>query len=769
MSTKPKLSPIAGVGVLVLPASYSHMLPLILAFMQASPPAPDSAAVRREARELQSQFERFRRENLPISEVGKDKCEVRIGRFCYWYDPADPPLPDEPKEIADARADFLAQLENLATYSPTDPWILAQRVRYTVEQGLPDSAAAIASCGTWWCRALAAYAYYYKGDVGTADSLYTKAMSQAPMGVRCDWNHLGQALEPQEKAIYDRLDCRQRDSVDAYLFWRGRPAFSRPGNDVRVQWYARMTAIRAYGEGVTHHGMTPALSSTPAPRGDARSWSSEPKRCRRALTLPAPFRYLDATDSPPLRFLSSRLHFGEEAPMQRDHTRSARYLLAASFVSAASLGSALPASAVSQPQPPATEAQEPPSIEERVAKLEKAAAKAAEKPTVKAGADGFRLESADGDFSLRLRGYVQLDGRFFQSDDQRPATDTFTLRRVRPILEGTVYKIFDFRIMPDFGGGQTVLQDAYLEGRFTPAFKVRAGKFKAPVGLERLQSATDLLFVERAFPTNLVPNRDLGVQLSGDLAGGVATYAVGVFNGVPDGGSADGDTNDNKDYAARIFFQPFIAGSGPLKNLGFGVAGSTGNQEGTVTAPNLPAFRTPGQQTFFSYRTDGTVANTVIADGDRTRFSPQGYFYSGPFGLLAEYVTSKQAVRRGTVSQDLQHKAWQVAAYWVFGGKASYRECRPDRGVRPRSGDLGRLRAGRASGRARHGRGHLPVVRNPATSASGVEQWTIGVNWYLNRNLKLNLNYDDFDFEGGAADGDRPAERVILARMQVSF
>ncbi|HKP28174.1 MAG TPA: hypothetical protein VJU15_02185 [Gemmatimonadales bacterium] len=231
------------------------MLALLLALQQAGTPAPDSAAVRREARELQSQFELFRREHLPISEVGKDKCEVKIGRFCYWYDPTDPPLPDEPKEIAEARADFLAQLENLARFSPTDPWVLAQRVRYTIEQGLPDSAVAIASCATWWCRALSAYAYYYKGDVGTADSLYTKAMSLAPMGVRCDWNHLGQALEPQEKAIYDRLDCRQRDSVDAYLFWRGRPAFSRGGNDVRVQWYARQTAIRAYGEGVTHHGM----------------------------------------------------------------------------------------------------------------------------------------------------------------------------------------------------------------------------------------------------------------------------------------------------------------------------------------------------------------------------------------------------------------------------------------------------------------------------------------------------------------------------------
>ena len=97
------------------------MLTLILAFMQASPPAPDSAAVRRGARELQAQFELFRRENLPISEVGKDKCEVRIGRFCYWYDPTDPPLPDEPKEIADARSRAAKPVRRRSTASARTP------------------------------------------------------------------------------------------------------------------------------------------------------------------------------------------------------------------------------------------------------------------------------------------------------------------------------------------------------------------------------------------------------------------------------------------------------------------------------------------------------------------------------------------------------------------------------------------------------------------------------------------------------------------------
>ena len=200
-----------------------------------------------------------------------------------------------------------------------------------------------------------------------------------------------------------------------------------------------------------------------------------------------------------------------------------------------------------------------PTLEERVEELdqkirvldrktelekEQAAEKAKTAGTATAGRDGFSLRSADGNFQLRLRGYVQADGRFFLDDEERPGVDTFLLRRVRPIFEGTLWKNFGFRIMPDFGGGQTALQDAYLDIRFNPAIQLRAGKFKPPVGLERLQSGSELLFVERALPTNLVPNRDVGIQLGGDVATGGLAWAVGVFNGVTDGGSGDNDTND---------------------------------------------------------------------------------------------------------------------------------------------------------------------------------------------------------------------------------
>ena len=117
------------------------------------------------------------------------------------------------------------------------------------------------------------------------------------------------------------------------------------------------------------------------------------------------------------------------------------------------------------------------------------------RPSVTAGATGFQLKSADGNFVLKLRGYLQTDARVYLSDDAQVLTNDLLLRRVRPILEGTVYKYYDFRIMPDFAGAAPTIFDAYFEARFKPEFAVRAGKYKPALGLERYQSATDVKFI----------------------------------------------------------------------------------------------------------------------------------------------------------------------------------------------------------------------------------------------------------------------------------
>jgi phosphate-selective porin OprO/OprP len=73
---------------------------------------------------------------------------------------------------------------------------------------------------------------------------------------------------------------------------------------------------------------------------------------------------------------------------------------------------------------------------------EAVAAKAKDTAVLVSGKDGFSLKSADGKYQLKLRGYVQSDGRFFLGDEDQRLTNTFLMRRIRPILEGGLDKNF---------------------------------------------------------------------------------------------------------------------------------------------------------------------------------------------------------------------------------------------------------------------------------------------------------------------------------------
>ncbi len=451
------------------------------------------------------------------------------------------------------------------------------------------------------------------------------------------------------------------------------------------------------------------------------------------------------------------------------------------------LPSLILAALVSRATPlPAQDTTRAPSVDERIRDLEQhvrvlerlrelAADSAGEaartRPVVGIGPDGFTFRSADSRWRLRVGGYIQADGRFFANDDANVLVNNFLIRRARPIIEGTVYKYFDFRIMPDFGQGAATLYEAYIEARLDPALAIRAGKFKPPIGLERLQSATDIHFVERGFPTNLVPNRDVGLQIGGQLGGGVLSYQAGIFDGVTDLGFGDGDATDSKDLAGRIFLTPFTkTGTRPAVDLGFGIAGGTGTETGTLTAPAVSTLRSPGQATIFKYRSDGKVTGTVIEDGKRTRVEPQAYLYAGGIGLLAQYTVSRHSVRKDTVSLTIPHRAWQVSASVLLTGEhASFGAVVPKKLFGPRSGSWGALEiAARIQGTSVD-EAAFPVFADSLVSAQRARGWGLGINWYLARYVKFMLDYEHTVFTHGAATGDRPAESFISTRFQTGF
>lgn len=414
-------------------------------------------------------------------------------------------------------------------------------------------------------------------------------------------------------------------------------------------------------------------------------------------------------------------------------------------------------------------------------------------PFITAGPEGFSLQSADTNFTLRLHGMGQFDSHYYASPNPG-AKDTFTIRRLRAVAAGKVYQNFDYYMQTDFGSGTTstttnnaFLQDAYVNFHYWPGFQFQGGKFKEPVGLEILPADENLWFVERGYPTELVPNRDVGAEVHGELFNGALNYAAGAFNGVPDGGSGDIEVADNdKDVAARIFAVPFTNSSiAALKNFGFGIGTSYGFQAGSTT----PSFATLGRQTFFKYASGAgtsTATRNVTEAGDHFRFVPQGYYFWGPAGFYWEYADSSEKfqLNNGKTHQAwFDNKGWDVSASWFLTGEKDnfWAPPAPLHNFHIDGSGLGAWQLTARIGGLSLDKGafaspasHLPVYA-ASGSADQATSWGVGLNWFLNRNIKWVFEYEQtsFGFAPGykATPGTVSAqdEKTFMTRLQFAF
>ncbi|MEZ0246906.1 MAG: OprO/OprP family phosphate-selective porin [Methylophilaceae bacterium] len=476
---------------------------------------------------------------------------------------------------------------------------------------------------------------------------------------------------------------------------------------------------------------------------------------------------------------------------------------------------------------------------------ETAAAEKKAAPVVSVSEKGFSLKSADGKNEIKFRGLIQADHRHYNegSKDVRNRSrvrageldengfadtgDTSLLRRVRPTIEGKVLDKYAFRFTPEFAGGSASAVDAYVDANFAPTFNVRAGKFKSFVGLERLQGGGDIKFIERSYVTNaILPNRDLGAAVYGSVLDKKLDYAFGIVNGVADGGniSTGSEYNDEREYTARLFASPFKDQDSVLAGLGFGIGATytdfrgeqnlnwTDTSAADATRNGLPSYVSEGQNTFFRYGAN------AVANGKRLRWSPQANYYNGPFGFITEYARVSQDVSLternpgGTTTQveladldgtkrRLDHDAWEVAAsYLLTGEDASFKGVKPKRDFDLDKGGWGawelvarysridldedtfKNRNGQYAGENRTAPNTINSAYADGTlSAESAQTWTLGVNWYLNQNAKVALNYLQTSFDGGASsDGatanaagsnikDRDDEKALFARFQVAF
>ncbi|PWB45891.1 MAG: hypothetical protein C3F12_07385 [Candidatus Methylomirabilota bacterium] len=411
-------------------------------------------------------------------------------------------------------------------------------------------------------------------------------------------------------------------------------------------------------------------------------------------------------------------------------------------------------------------------VTRRMMEVEKQAAEAAA-PSLQTGYDpvpgkGFFLKSADGQFSLSLRGFMQnwfivegarkeegfpgvVDGQdLTKAGLARHDPSTFRIRRTRLIISGQVFRDFGFLIEPEITGGSigTRLEEAYANYTYAPWAKVTLGQYKARFGLEMLTSSRDLDFAERAVISRaLSPEYQVGATVEGNLklAAVPVYYGVGIYNGCgrvdqcPNSIDNDGD----KEFTGRVTFAPPV----PVGTLTIGlnadhrtfrvVRGNGATDPAGVTRPvgggsPFHRFNPVGPTNVrLAGNGEGGTQNGFLINGNRVTGGGDIVFDLYPFVIKGEYAYASQerdglGAGDGNLDNLIMQGGYGSIGYWVFGNK---------------------LKGLLVNGRYEHVRidDNKGTFTSPVTAANErpmeLRSGTIGLNWYINHNVRLRGNY----------------------------
>jgi phosphate-selective porin len=261
-----------------------------------------------------------------------------------------------------------------------------------------------------------------------------------------------------------------------------------------------------------------------------------------------------------------------------------------------------------------------------------------------------------------------------------------------------------------------------------------------PFGLDELTSVSHNDYVYRSLGANyLDPGRDVGAQVHGSYFKHGFTYAAGVF--VHDGDNARSKKIEggNQTFATRVTFAPFRRISSALGNIDVGTAYAFSALSDDSFRPNGLRGRT--------VLTQDTFYDTVYVKGHRRRWEADADYTAGPASLRGEFTwVSDDRLGQGLGDQDLpdaRARSWYVSGTWILTGEDKRRPVKAEQ--RLFQGGIGAIDVAARLERMWFDSvgGTDAPFRNPRAETiypSGDNVLTLGVNWTLNRFMKIQVN-----------------------------
>jgi phosphate-selective porin OprO/OprP len=361
--------------------------------------------------------------------------------------------------------------------------------------------------------------------------------------------------------------------------------------------------------------------------------------------------------------------------------------------------------------------------------------------------DGLRLETRDKSVKLKIGGRLMYDVAFF---DDTGMTDSAEVRRGRLYFAGTMGKHCEFKMQFDFVGGDADLKDAYLRFRNIPVVgNITLGHFDEPFGLEQCTSTKYITFMERALPFEAFsPCSNWGVKLHNTALDGRVTWQVGLFADTDDYGTWTGE--DRYALTGHLTGLPVYEDEGRrLVHVGFSYS-----------------YRAVGGAVRYRSRPEAHLAPRLVDTGsiaadNASLFGGEAAVVLGSFSFQAEYM----GAIAGTGERNLCFSGFYTQASYLLTG-----EHRP---YSKPSGSFGRVKPlrpfcnGEGPGAWEVAARYSYVDLNDGGVGGGrLRDYTLGINWYLNNNVRLMWNYVCAQV---ARSGLDETAHILQMRVQVDF
>jgi len=362
-------------------------------------------------------------------------------------------------------------------------------------------------------------------------------------------------------------------------------------------------------------------------------------------------------------------------------------------------------------------------------------------PSIRAG-NVFRM-----DFEAKF----QEDGR--ETYAGATGLDPWELHRNRVGIAGHLFKKIEYEVEreltekelteKELSAGQapkSPWKDVNVNLTFIKNAQVQLGRFKIPFGLDQLTGVTHNDFIYRSLGASyLSPARDTGGMVHGRFFQHGLNYWIGAFQHDGDNARSKKIQGADRTFAARVTGTPLRRfNPRAFTNFELGTAY-------TVSALSDDSFRPNGLRGR-TLLTQDTFFEPVYVKGHRSRWEGDADWTFGSGSARAEYTQVLDTrLKQGLSDDDLNDaraRAWYVSGSWALTGEKKKRPLKPKNDFL--QGGIGAVEVVARFERMWFDSLGTGVAyrstRAEFVLPEGEKAFTVGLNWTLNRFVKLQIN-----------------------------